>query len=372
MADVGVAGLFESSAYVRPEYENPSLDYSPPGRSTNCTDYQDVIIRPTIAPSGSSDYQSFRFEIGALDDPYFIDLTTLRLNGILKVVNGMDGNDLTAGDEFSVVNLLPESIWETCKVSINGIPISDHGQGFGFRSYITKHFSYSTQTKITNLIGDYYYDDAFAEDVPPSRKVTSKSKDKEPGYKARIPIAKASKPVHFSFSPCIDLLTTKVAFPSSYILGLEFDRANPHFSILCPDPSKRFSIRVVDIYLEVRRFIPSRSALSKLPSPLKGTFHMPIARTILRRRAVHGGVQDMVLNRICDSTNQMPYSLLIIPLSNTQLSAVDQNPFIFGRNGIKSANLLINGASFPSEPLRFTDDNAILRAYRFFLQVTNR
>lgn len=278
-------GYVDTSSKVSSLFENPMLNYKKPEFSSNATSWIDQIFRPLIPPSQSNDAQAFRFEIGGLDDPWYLNLQSLKIHGTFKILKST-GADLAGTEDISIVNLAPQALFEQYNVTINSQAVSDHGRGGHLRGYLAKHFSTSAAVK-KNMRSDYYIPDQNIEPIVVSG--ASKSVDKG-GFKERKAICSASKDIIFAFQPPIDLISTEVLFPAGYTLGLELERASPRFMLLNYDGSASYIVRIMDLYIECRRTIPSQMALRHLPNPRTGVFHIPFRRTTIRFRQIYSGI----------------------------------------------------------------------------------
>lgn len=348
------------------DFESSLLDYSQPTYSTNFRTSVDTVIQPRIQPYDSGS-QLLRFDIGGEDDGLFTDLSTLKVVGRLKVLHE-DGSPLEAGEKVSCVNLFPESIFEQINLFVNSVPLNDHGRHIQIKSYIQKLYSSSTEVKKTTLQNEFFIGDSIS---PGSEDITAERLESDEGLKTRSLLIAGSKDLHFCFKPTLDLANSERAFPAGYTLTLEFERADPKFSLLAPDNSKSYKIRIYDMVLEVRRFSPSPSALKALPNPKTGTFYLPFSRTTTRFRAVPVGVGQYLVPRIADGSTALPYHVLIVPLSNTQCTSISKNPYVFSTKKIKKYSLLLNSACIPSKPLEIkknAEDN--VRVFRHFLENT--
>ena len=147
------------------------------------------------------------------------------------------------------------------------------------KSYVQKQFSTTHEVKASSLQNEFYVADMLSlgggwEDVTPERL------QEDEGLKTRSGLIAESKDVNFCFKPCFDLMNCERAFPGGHTLTLEFERADPKFSLLSAATNVDYKIRIYDIALEVRRFTPSRSALKSLPNPRTGVFYLPFARSV--------------------------------------------------------------------------------------------
>ena len=57
------------------------------------------------------------------DDPLFIDLSSLKVVGRLRVQHE-DDTPLTPGEGISCVNMMPESLWGQINCFVSGVPVS--------------------------------------------------------------------------------------------------------------------------------------------------------------------------------------------------------------------------------------------------------
>ena len=259
------------------DFESSLLDYSQPSYSANFRNYVDAVLQPQIQPYNSGS-QLMRWDIGGPDDPLFTDLSSLKVVGRLRVQHA-DDTPLAPGEKVSCVNMFPESLWGQINVFCNGVPVSDHGRMVNMKSYVQKQFTTTHEVKSSSLQNEYYIGDMISlgggwEDV------TSERLETDDGLKTRAKLISESRDVNFCFKPCFDLANSERAFPAGYTLTLEFERADPKFSLLAADSSIDYKIRIYDIALEVRRFTPSGAALRALPNPRTGTFFLPFARSV--------------------------------------------------------------------------------------------
>ena len=147
------------------------------------------------------------------------------------------------------------------------------------KSYVQKQFTSSHEVKTSSLQNEFYVPDMLSlgggwEDI------TTERLEQDDGLETRASLIAESRDVNFCFKPCFDLANCERAFPAGYTLTLEFERADPKFSLLAADNSINYKIRIYDIALEVRRFTPSGSALRALPNPRTGTYYLPFARSV--------------------------------------------------------------------------------------------
>ena len=295
--NVAFGSIFDNRISTNNDSESVLLDYSKPQYAASFSNYTDCKISPLIQPYDNS-MQSLKFSIGGIEDPLYTDLSTLRCVGRLQVQTA-DGEALSENEPLSVVNLFPESIFSQINVYLNSLPVSDHGRGTNLKAYIQKHYSCSQEVKNVNLKNNFYFEDECSYANVPKEEISEQSLLEEEGHKNRSKIIKKSRDVKFIFKPTFDLMTSEQALPPTYILGLEFERALESFSLLTFGGNpQRYKIRLFDFHLEVRRFLPSKSALQRLPSPRTGTHFMSFTRQTVRYRAIHQGVSEYTVPQV--------------------------------------------------------------------------
>ena len=81
------------------------------------------------------------------------------------------------------------------KVGLDGVPISDHGRGYGFRSYISKKLSMPFITKSSSLLSHYWVEDGDKDEIKVNASNLSEA------FKSRKEIIKKLSRCTFCLSP---------------------------------------------------------------------------------------------------------------------------------------------------------------------------
>ena len=146
MADQSGIGLNANTYF---ELNSNGLDYfSPPAFDDTLKGFS---VRTYKTLNAISDQGPYLFQIGGADFGQYSLLPSIRLEGSIRVKK-LGGTNLTAGEQISVVNLLPHSLFDHINVSIKNIPVSDHSRYYPFKAFIQTHYSYSSAVKKTNLL----------------------------------------------------------------------------------------------------------------------------------------------------------------------------------------------------------------------------
>ena len=336
--------------------------FSKPTYTANFNNQSDVIIQPTSPPSDSP-HATYTFILGGKDDKLYSIPSSLKIFGRFRV-SLQNGDSLTNELLAPVVNF-PESIFENIAVSLNGIPISDHGRGYPFKSYITKKLSLNSLTKQSTLLAHYWIEDSELPDI----KLDSNNLSTQ--FTERSKLIQKSQDVHFIFSPLVDILNTEKYIPPRTELRLDLEKGPVSFPLLSPDETLNLKINVLDINMSVRRFSPYHTlAIEHEKRFLSGSeINLPFTRSTIRYRTLHTGILSTVVPSIF--TGQLPYSLLVGFLTNEQQSMLSYNPFVFKSHGLKRFSVIKNGVSTPQEGVQVgSEDGSFLRGYEHFIQNT--
>ena len=336
--------------------------FEKPIRTGNFGCQNDIIIQPTCPP-GDSPHSSYTFILGSKEDKMYSIPSSIKIFGRLRVCL-QNGNILT-NEKIAPVCNFPESIFENVSVTLNGNPISDHGRGYGFKSYITKKLSLSPTTKNSTLLSNYWIE----EKEDPSIKIEGDKLSESFGERSTL--IQGSQDVHFIFSPLVDILNTEKYLPPHGEFKFEFERGPLTLPLVSPDESIGVKINILDINMSVRRFLPESSiALQNEKRFLSGDFmNLPFTRSTIRYRTLHSGVLSTVVPGIF--TGQLPYSAVIGFLTNEQLGMMNYDPFVFKSHRLKKFNCVKNGVNIPQDPVIVGNtDGSFLRGYTHFIENT--
>ena len=333
--------------YFSESSNDPIIDdgldiFAKPVRASNFSAETEVIIQPTCPPSDSP-HASFKFILGGKDDRMYSIPSSIKIFGRLKVTL-QNGASLT-NEELSVVCNFPESIFENIKVGLNGVPISDHGRGYGFRSYISKKLSMPFITKSSSLLSHYWVEDGDKDEIKVDASNLSEA------FKSRKDIIKNSADVHFVFPPMVDLFNTERYIPPHTEITIELERAPITLPLLSDVDDLKAKIQILDINMSVRRFLPHQSLILDHEKRMArgDPVIIPFTRTTVRYRTLHPGVLSTVVPGCF--TGQLPYSMIVGFLNNEQISKTNHNPYIFKSQNLRKFHVVKNGVSIPQEPI---------------------
>jgi hypothetical protein len=138
------------------ELTSSGLDlFSVPPVDSTLVDGMTVYYYPIGSITDSGPYE---FNIPKDNDSY-IYLPMTRLEGEVEVVK-TNGEALAAGDNTSVVNLFPQSLFKQVECEVNGTQVCDLSTpSYAYKSFLETHISYSTAAKQTHLQCSMYESD---------------------------------------------------------------------------------------------------------------------------------------------------------------------------------------------------------------------
>ena len=336
--------------------------FDKPSYTENFQSQTDIVIQP-ISPPSDSQHASYSFILGSKDDPLYTIPDSVKIFGRLRVCT-QNGTPLDS-EVLAPVPNFPEAIFENITVCINGTPISDHGRGYHFKSYINKNLCIDKATKGSSLLSNYWTDDMTESDL----RIDGTSLSK--GFKERATLIEKSRDVFFIFSPMIDVLNTERYIPPRTQLKIDLERGSNNLSLLSPDPELNLKIQILEINMLARRFTPNNKIYLENEKRFLGgsSYIIPFTRNTIRYRTLHSGVLSTCIPSIFSGT--LPYHFLVCLIINEQLCSLDYNPYIFKTHGLKSYMISKNGVSIPQEPVPVGGNNgSFLRSYTHFVENT--
>ena len=361
----GIAGLVESG---KEDFQNFGFDYRQGEYSSNYTNAYLQRVYPLVPSNTEQENCLHTFEIGSLNDSHFIDLQNIYADVKFKVVHE-DGTDLVDDENVSIVNNISHNLFWSIDASINQTLVTDHGKYNSFRSYLTNLFTLSTSVKDEGLRNDYWCDDEFDASI----NITAASFDDDKAVKERAGWIAKSVRKSVYFRPHFDLATSSRFLPPNTVLKLDFTLADSKYLLLAPNPTtpvagNNYRVKIVSMVLEVGRILPSPEVITNVVSNSK-PYHFPITRTTVRRFQINAGEHEVLINRIVNPA-QLPFTILAIPIENTQFSDITKNPLVFKRNDIVKANLVLNGSVLPANPYQLdTQSGGLMRTYKLCQKV---
>ena len=361
--DSGIGGVSEDR---ESDFQTSALNYSKPEYSANYTRGFLQKIYPSVAPQYTQELSTHHFTIGSENDDYFIDLQNIFANVKFKVLK-VDGNDfknLTPTDNVSMISDFAHSLFWSIDVFLNNTLVSDHGRHASLRGYLTNLVSTSKGVKRSILSADGFIS---VDKKEVNKDLTTGNCPLDKVYALNRRLITGSKEVSCYFQPHFDLISCPRLIPGGNNLKFVFTQAPSDFLLIGPThATDKFVLQLSSFNLEVQRVLPNRQALKHVEAAKKIPMNFPITRTQIRTRQILSGQIDIVLPRLIESTSQLPYQIIIIPVENEQFNKFTVNPYVWSPGNIASINLTLNGVSIPQEAFNLVTDKQ--RAYKLSMK----
>lgn len=216
-----------------------------------------------------------------------------------------------------------------------------------------------------------FLEDDVSETITPYHVGIDKPATDSPIY-IRSKWISGSKTVHGVIVPYIDIISSNHFLCPGHCIQIEFECMRSSFSLMTDKTNTtKYKIKMVDMVLYACVLEPLPGISNSLQKNKNNrTVQYPITRNVIRTRQIHSVVSRIEIDNIF-GTGTLPRALYVLFLEEGQISGVvDKNLFVFKNYNVMESNVMVNGLSYPFEPIR-TNVTAnqidVMAAYRFFL-----
>ena len=340
----GVGGVF-------PNYEDQLLD------KKNIPEFFSGNFHEILYPLNySSKYGPWQYHCPP-DHKNFIDLNTLTWNGKVKVVNKSDPSlPIITGQNkdisCSVVNNFIHSMISKVTYQINDLQMGDSAaKSYSYRAYIDNILSFSQGAKKQSLKYHGFEQDTAGKFDDVNKSVASNKND---GFKKRSVLFCSDNYFHFSVKLRIDLANVDQFLQPGVQMRFEIERNSDAFSLLSDignDDSFEFDIK--DSTLEFDKMTPTTEYLQHYE---QHAAENPIVYSYDKSQIHYfnypSGVNDLSIYSMFH-TDKLPSYLVFGMVENDAFDgAMSKNPYNFQPFDLKEFYLLVNGTSYPSQPVK--------------------
>lgn len=254
--------------------------------------------------------------------------------------------DNTSNSYSSVVNNILHSLFRQVSVYLNGVPIAQNNNDYGYRTYFETLLNYGRDATNTHLdsVG-------WALDTPGSMNDTGDD-SVNAGYKTRKDRMKNSATVELMGRLHCDLFNQPRLLLNNVDLRVVMSIEKPEFYVMEKATAASYvKITSATLYMNHVTINPSlllsyENALSRTPAIY------PYRRVEVKAYTVPSNSYNISLDNIV--IGQLPNLLLFAMVDNDAYTGTrNLNPFEFKHNNISRFNLLINGVQSPQEPIEF-------------------
>lgn len=300
----------------------------------------------------------FEFVIPRDPDSY-LSMPLTRLEGTVEIKKTDAANVLVA-DNFSVVNLFPQSLFKQVECEINGTQVCDISTpSYAWKSYIETHLTYNEGAKKSHLKCAMYEKDTIDKEENFTFENT--------GSKKRFDLLSGTNKFYFSIVIHSDFLHCQRYLIPNTEMKIKLIRNDDSFSLLGAAGTTA-KINLSDLKLSVRKI--KVDPLFKEAQEKKLQTHpaiYPLTQSKIKHFQIPTGTRSIELPSIIQGN--IPRSLIIGFLSSHAFNgSIHGNPFYFNNQNVSSLSLKLNGS--PIVPTSFQPDFSsknCMREYRWFL-----
>ena len=288
----------------------------------------------------------------------FIDLSTLTWNGRIKVINKKDPSasviDNSSNNDIkcSVVNNFIHSAISRITYQINDYSMGDSaGKSYAYRSYFDNLLSFSKEAKKQSL--KYH---GFIEDTTNQFDNVNKVRNQNTnnGFKERADMFCTDNFFHFSIKLRIDLANIDKLLQPGVQLRFEIERNSDNFCLLSDcgnDDTYAFEIK--DSSLEFDKLCPTDNYLKHFEEGVKGKNNVySYDRCQLLQYNYPSGLNDLSIYSLFHTDKLPSYLIFSLLKDENYLGNLTKNPFKFEAFDLKEFYLLVNGISYPTQPVK--------------------
>ena len=296
------------------------------------------------------------------DHRNFIDMSSITWNGKIKVVNKSnpatpvitaDGNkDINC----SVINNFIHSTVSKITYQLNDFQMGDSAaKSYSYKAYMDNLLSFSKAAKKQSLKYHGFIPDSTTkfDDVEKTRANNSNE-----GFKQRADLFCTENFFHFSVKLRIDLANIDQILQPGIQLRFEIERNSDEFALLS-DSSDSFEFQIKDTSLEFDKLIPYDNYLRHFESSVEGKKNIySFDRSQILNFNYPSGITDLSIYSLFHTDKIPSYLIFTLLKDEAYLGDIKTNPFNFQPFDVKEFYLLVNGISYPTQPVKL-DINAM-------------
>ena len=288
----------------------------------------------------------------------FLDPSTLTWNGRIKVINKEDGSAVTDANNIncSVVNNFIHSAISKISYQINDFQMGDSAAlSYSYRAYFDNTLSFSSEAKEQSLKYHGYVKDTFDkfDDV-----ATVKANNSNSGFKERASLFCTNNYFHFSVKLRIDLANIDQFIQPGTQLRFTIDRNSDEFALLTPaSNANKYSFDIKDTSLELDKMIPTERYWSHFENSIqKSPTIYSYDHVKIQTFNYPSGINDLSIQSMFHTDKLPSYFIFALTTDEAYMGSLERNPYKFEPFHLKEFYLLVNGYSYPTQPIKLDLD----------------
>lgn len=291
------------------------------------------------------------------DHKNFIDLSTLTWCGKIKVVNSANAltpviDASTKEINCSVVNNFIHSTISKITYQINDFSMGDSlGKSYSYRAYIDNLLSFSPDAKDQSL--KYH---GFVKDVANKFDDVAKKRDENNnnGFKERAELFCTNNYFHFSVKLRIDLANIEQLLQPGVQLRFELERNNDPFVLMSDvGNSTSYQFDIKDTSIQFDKLVPTESYSNHFETNVsKSPLIYNYDKSNIYTFNWPANINDLSIHQLFHSDKLPSYLVFGMVEDQSFIGDVSKNPFNFKNFDVCEFYLLVNGKSFPTQPVK--------------------
>jgi hypothetical protein len=306
------------------------------------------FVESTYKPIATIHQSDLEFTIPAETDFYVDPNIHIFVSGQLV---SADGKTLDSTDHTSVINNLLSSLFSQCSVNLNGTPIKQSTQNYGYRAMLETLLGYGLDASSTHLTNSFWYRES-GNFLPADPLATNRADDTNIGFTVRWDMVKNSKIVHLYGRLHSDICNVPRYLLPGIRIQIKLTKSKPAFYLLNADAASTIQFKFLDAKLFVKRIRAHPSILLAHNETLnKGILaRYNLTRVKLKSFTFSKDVQSLSID--IAFLGIVPKRLVFTMLKNTDyLGSMDWNPYNFRHYDINIFPLFVNSKQYPVEGL---------------------
>jgi ribonucleoside-diphosphate reductase beta chain len=282
------------------------------------------------------------------DSEEYLQLSSARLYGTMRVVNAKPGGVMAKLDEDDVVattNLMPYSLFRAIEIEVNGRPVTSLTTELAhYKAHIEHLLSYGEDARKTQMQASLWTPDT------PGTMDDVNHDGKNAGFTKRAATISESKKIQFYIPLQNDFINVQRLIPNNVNVKIKMIRAPDDFTLLSPLADARYKVELLDVRLYIRKVLLKDAIVARHRSLFaKGNAVLPFTRTVLRHRNVKPGDNRVDLGNIFNG--KLPTHLILGMVSSTAFNGSYRlNPYNFQHFGLNYCQLKVADRPVPSAP----------------------
>ena len=317
-----------------------------------CTAIEQVIYNEIQSVNSISDSEVLpaEFHISPSAD-FYTDLNNTELYLKARVLNE-DGSAFGEDELITPVNNFGHSLFQEMSVFLNDTLINTASPLYPYKAYLLNTLNYSDEAKKSWLQSAIYYADSHGDAFDQTNNKNGMPVNQ--GASVRYHLVKGSKVFDMIFKPCVDIFHQDRPILPNVDIRLKMTRTSPNFCLMSHDETgKKYKVQLLHACLYVRQLkINPSIAIAHQTALQRGiTCKYPIARTEVTSFTIASGVMTVSKPNIINGI--LPHTVVIGMVGNDSFhGSYKKSPFNFKPFDISSMNLIVNGLSYPTRPLK--------------------